>query len=135
MSRVYTLILFLIVGCAIPTTTIYTKPAGAKIYVDGEYVGVSPKAVDLECWFCNQREITAKKEGFEDGKAIAIQERIRRNTTGTSFGTAVVNNPNSGNTGFATGSTSGFQSTVEKRWPTEVRIELQPLDAKEKDDK
>jgi hypothetical protein len=77
MRRFFLLIIALsmILGCA-STTTINTYPQGAKVKVNGEFIGISPIKWEDHYASWVGIEVVASKDGYQDAKTIISKDNF-----------------------------------------------------------
>jgi len=81
----YILSLLILAGCA--TTAINSSPQGAKVYIRGDYAGVTPLAVDLTgFWGERSALIRCEYNGQAQERMIVKGSTIHSNYTTGSIG-------------------------------------------------
>lgn len=73
---VMTILSVLVSGCA-STTLLNTAPQGAKVYLDGRLLGVTPIRHTDTAVSGSTKTVRIKKEGFKDETAIIRKEEVK----------------------------------------------------------
>lgn len=131
MTRIIILLLAttFMAGCP-ATTAVNSDPLGAKVFVDGEYVGNTPIAIRLSDWY-SESKIRCEKEGFTPQERLVIKQG--HGTYQTQSGMATAYNPNTGQTAYGTG--FGTTSSYTSSWPPDVFFKLEKIKEEKKEEK
>ena len=88
MKRMTSLIMLvaMLSACA-TTTTIKSRPPGARVYVDEQYLGETPVEFTDSSPFWSKRALVLKKEGYADKSLLLRKDEMR---VGPLIGTIVI---------------------------------------------
>ena len=120
MKYLILLITLVLVSCT-QRIAINTDPSGVRVYLDGDYIGLSPLIGEF-LKDSSQIRIRCEKEGY------GMQERVLTSETSVGYGAGLTNTYNFSTGGMSTG--FGSMVSVSKRWPADIFIKLEKLPEK-----
>ena len=113
MKRI-TIVLILIFMASCATTAVNTNPQGARVYVNGEFCGVTPCSVNLGEW-SSSALVRVELDGY-GSKSLMVQKQVTHTMTRETAGAVAYNAR--GGIGVAHG--HGTSHTTTETWPSQL---------------